>query len=291
MKNFIFLSVPIGFLASYVGLVQRGTTGFAAIALLFFWLGLLLYQTPQSTWKTALKISAFFQALLLLIIVLDFIYPQDFIIFGIVEYMPISLLSSYLGTLAKYYYLQAQTLRTSLVTSVWIGLTLSIYTILPSTYFWVYSVRKTAVDITQQSIKNFEGKEVALSNLKNKVVVIAFWKLNNNAYYTQQEHLRAVREQFKNNKEVVFLDVCTDEMSNKEALQKQYAQNYPELEQIYYDHEKTISDKIAAQNPNICFVDKTGVVRYVQTEAGEYEPTTYGYTILLTKLLKEQKSL
>jgi peroxiredoxin len=111
--------------------------------------------------------------------------------------------------------------------------------------------------------KDLDNKNVKLSDLKGKVVVVKFWFTQCKPCLMEMPELnKMIEEKYKNNKDVVFISICLD---NKEAIKKTLGKHPFSYSTLYNMQETADKYKVVAY-PTHLVIDKSGIVTLASNE-------------------------
>lgn len=105
--------------------------------------------------------------------------------------------------------------------------------------------------------KDLDEKNVKLSALKGKVVVLKFWFTQCKPCLMEMPELnKMIEEKYKNNKHVVFISICLD---NKEAIKKTL-EKHPFRYRTLYNMQEIANKYNVTAYPTHIVIDKSGIV-------------------------------
>lgn len=108
--------------------------------------------------------------------------------------------------------------------------------------------------------KDLNDKNIKLSDLKGKVVVLKFWFVQCVPCIKEMPELNKMIEgKYKNNKDVVFISLCLDD---KEAIKKLLEKHPFSYSTLYNMKDAAISDYKISSYPTHIVIDKKGVVTF-----------------------------
>lgn len=114
------------------------------------------------------------------------------------------------------------------------------------------------------SLKNLEGKEVKLSDLKGKVVVIDFWATWCGPCVQSFPGMKKAADKYKNDANVVFLFIATSEdPNNREERLKKFLERKKYDFNVLIDADDSAADKFGVSGIPVKFViDAAGNTRF-----------------------------
>jgi len=127
-------------------------------------------------------------------------------------------------------------------------------------------MKETAKDLDAMKGKKapeFEGKDlddknIKLSDLKGKVVVLKFWFVQCIPCIKEMPELnKMMEEKYKNNKDVVFISLCLD---GKEAIKKLLEKHPFSYRTLYNMKDAAMNDYKITAYPTHFVIDKNGIV-------------------------------
>ncbi len=108
--------------------------------------------------------------------------------------------------------------------------------------------------------KDLDDKNVKLSNLKGKVVVLKFWFTQCKPCLLEMPELnKMIEEKYKNNKDVVFISICLDDKAAIKKLLEKHPFSYSTL----YNMQEVADKYNVAAYPTHMVIDKSGIITQV----------------------------
>ncbi len=199
------------FLFPFLGLSVRFEAGLLNMSGLFFVLGFGL--TYIKNISTLYKMCIIIIPVWLFIFagyVIDYFYKEaDLVLTSTLEYIPVSVLMFWLGTIFKEYLDKKKYYR---LLSIGIFLVIYFFSISYFMYDYYYHLyTKQAINVknipTEFSFTKLDGSTLTEKDLLGKVLVLDFWSSNCGSCISQIEELNYIKKEYKNNKNIVFLAI------------------------------------------------------------------------------------
>lgn len=272
----------------------RHIQGLANLVLIYFFTGFIVGFIPRiSVWAKILSTTLPHNIFTIIITIIELLYPEsDWAIWGLQEYIPISIICCYLGIKSQESYVKGVYKKIAVNASIASIFVIVGFFVIPDYYYYVWSMEKIYDKKLPKNIllKNTKGVSLTNKELEGKVLVLDFWSTSCGYCITLMHDMKTIEDKFIGNDNVKFISINAAHPDTYEAfLKSKHVKMFDEKLTMLYDANQVLSKYLKVELfPQIYFVDKKGnirkhIMKFLVEEADYIRNTT----LEIEKLLKE----